>query len=181
MCGRFVVYSNSPFGLKYKISYNISPSQLIPIKIKGGFKLLKWSYSPTWNKDMNLINCRFETMNEKPSYKNAERCIIFHDGWYEWKKNNSEKIPYYHYSESNYFAGLYNDSGCLIVTRSATHNIKKIHHRQPVLLWPNELLRYLDGENIFDSNANIKVNYHPVSNYVNNPLNNNSSLIEEVI
>ncbi len=181
MCGRFVIYSELPFGLKFEISYNISPSQLIPIKVKDGFKLLKWSYSPSWNKDMNLINCRYETMNEKPSYKNAKRCVIFHNGWYEWQKISAEKIPYYHYSESNYFAGLYNESGCLIITRNATQNINKIHHRQPVLLWPNELSRYLDGENIFDSNANINVNLHPVSKYVNNPSNNNSSLIDEVI
>ena len=79
MCGRFVISSSDAFGLKYETSYNVVPSQLIPVKMKNNAKLMKWSYAPLWKKDMNLINCRSETMDNKPSFKNAKRCIIFNN------------------------------------------------------------------------------------------------------
>ena len=180
MCGRFVISSNDAFGLKYETSYNVVPSQLIPVQIKGDAKLMKWSYAPSWKKDMNLINCRSETIDEKPSFKNAKRCIIFYNGWYEWQKRDKEKIPFYHYSLTNNFAGLYNEIGCLILTRSSTDKINHIHHRQPVLLENFEISRYLEGENILNSCANNNINFHRVSKDVNNPRNNNSSLINTI-
>ena len=180
MCGRFVISSNEAFGLKYETSYNVIPSQLVPVKTKDNAKLMKWSYSPSWKKDMNLINCRSETMNEKPSFKNAKRCVIFHNGWYEWKKKDKQKIPFYHYCSSSNFAGLYNEMGCLILTRKSIDQINHIHHRQPLLLEDNEIYSYLEGENILNSNANNNIKFHCVSKQVNSPTNNNSSLINKV-
>ena len=180
MCGRFVVSTKNAFGLKYKASYNVTPSQLVPVKTKNDAKLMKWSYSPSWKKDMNLINCRSETMNDKPSFKNAKRCIIFQNGWYEWQRKEKEKIPYYHYCSSNNFAGLYNNIGCLILTRNSTDKISHIHHRQPLLLEDNEICDYLEGKNILNSNANNDIKFHCVSKEVNNPSNNNPSLINKV-
>ena len=180
MCGRFVILSNDTFGLKYETSYNIVPSQMIPVKIKDEAKLMKWSYAPLWKKDMNLINCRSETMHEKASFKSAKRCVIFHNGWFEWQRKDKGKIPFYHYSTSNNFAGLYNEIGCLILTRNSTDNINHIHHRQPVLLEDNEISYYLEGEDIINSHANNNINFHRISKDVNNPRNNNSSLIEAV-
>ena len=142
MCGRFVISSKNAYGLKYDSSYNITPSQLIPVKTKFCTKLMKWSYSPSWKKDLNLINCRSETMHEKPSFKYAKRCVIYHNGWYEWQRKNKLKIP--------------------------------------VLLEDSEVSLYLNGKNIFNSDANHDVSYHPVSKNVNNPLNNNSSLVQKV-
>jgi putative SOS response-associated peptidase YedK len=180
MCGRFVISSNNPFGLQYKASYNIVPSQMVPVKTINNTKLMKWTYSPLWKKEMNLINCRSETMNEKPSFKNAKRCVIFNNGWYEWQRKNKEKIPFYHHCQSNNFAGLYNEIGCLILTRSATNQISHIHHRQPVLLNDFEISSYLDGEKLNDSTANYNINYYRVSKDVNNPQNNNRNLIAKI-
>ena len=36
-------------------------------------------------KPMNLIN-EYETIHEKPSFKNMNRCVFIMDGWYEWKR-----------------------------------------------------------------------------------------------
>ena len=180
MCGRFVISSNGAFGLDYETSYNVVPSKLIPVKTKSYAKLMKWSYAPPWKKDMNLINCRSETMNEKPSFKNAKRCVIYHNGWYEWKRENKEKIPFYHYCDTNTFAGLYNEIGCLILTRNSTNKINHIHHRQPVLLNDDETLLYLEGENILNSEANNNIFFHRVSKKVNNPKNDCLSLIDKI-
>ena len=70
--------------------------------------------------------------------------------------------------------------GCLIHTRSSTDTINHIHHRQPLLLEDFEISRYLDGEDILNSNANNNINFHRVSKDVNSPSNNNSSLIVSV-
>ena len=180
MCGRFVISSNDAFGLKYKISYNVAPSQLVPAKTKDNTKLMKWSYSPSWKKDMKIINCRSETMNQKPFFKKADRCIIFHNGWYEWKRKDKQNIPFYHYCLSNNFAGLYNETGCLILTREANDEIKHIHHRQPLLLEDDEISQYLEGENILNSNANNNIQFYRVSKEVNSAGNNNSSLINKL-
>ena len=180
MCGRFVIYSGNIFGLSNETSYNIAPSQLIPVKTKKGARLMKWSYSPIWKRDMGLINCRSETMHEKPSFRNAERCVIYHDGWYEWQRSTKGKIPYYHYTQSNLFAGLYNEIGCLILTRKSIDAIKHIHHRQPVLLDAEEVSLYLKGEDILDSAANNNIDFHRVCKSVNNPKNNNASLIHKL-
>ena len=40
MCGRFVISSNNPYGLQYKSSYNVAPSQFIPVKTKDTAKLM---------------------------------------------------------------------------------------------------------------------------------------------
>ena len=48
MCGRFVISSNNAYGLQYKSSYNIAPSQFIPVKTKDSAELMKWSYAPLW-------------------------------------------------------------------------------------------------------------------------------------
>ena len=176
MCGRFVISSKNAFNLEYEVSYNVCPSQLVPVKTKEKSLLMKWSYSPLWKQDMNLINCRSETMNEKPSFKNAKRCIIFNNGWYEWQRKDNKKIPYYHFSQTNYFAGLYNDSGCLIVTEEASGINATIHHRQPVQLSHLNISDWFMGKKLDEIKRNYEIRFYEVSRDVNNPRNNNPSL-----
>ena len=68
MCGRYVI-SGDPFELGFHDNYNVSPGSIIPMKtIKCDGQLVKWSFSPTWKQNMNLINCRSESMYIKPSF-----------------------------------------------------------------------------------------------------------------
>ena len=119
-------------------------------------------------------------MHRKPSFKGAYRCLIPFSGWYEWQRRRDEKIPYFHYCDARYFGGLYNETGCLILTRSSTESIRRIHHRQPVLLNEIDADSFLDGENLFDSPANYSVRCHRVSIAVNNPRNNDENLTYQV-
>ena len=89
-------------------------------------------------------------------------------------------VPYYHYSNAKYFAGIFNDSGCCILTRESADTLSHIHHRQPVLLNDDEIGEYFMGQNIYDSKANYDVNFYEVSKQVNNPKNNFPSLTEEI-
>ncbi len=176
MCGRYVI-SGDPFELGFQDNYNVSPGSIIPMKtIDCDGQLVKWSFSPSWKQNMNLINCRNESMYDKPSFKDAKRCIIPFSGWYEWKKENNLKTPYYFYTEAQYFAGLYNDSGCLIVTEEASGINATIHHRQPVQLSHLNISDWFMGKKLDEIKRNYEIRFYEVSRDVNNPRNNNPSL-----
>ena len=179
MCGRFVI-TGDPFGIGFKDNFNITPGTKIPIKtLDSDGELKTWSYSPLWKTDMNLINCRYETMNLKPSFKKAKRCIIPFSGWYEWTNVEGKKVPYYHYTDISYFAGLSNESGCLIVTQKSIGKNSVIHERQPGLVSNNNLSDWLMHGFLDDTISDFGINFYKVSNIVNNPINNNKTLIEE--
>ena len=77
MCGRFSLVGD-PFELGFKDNFNITPSTSIPVKtIDCDGQLMKWSYSPSWKPDMNLINCRSETIAKSPLLK-VLRDVLFH-------------------------------------------------------------------------------------------------------
>ena len=142
MCGRYVIMSKSAIYKKYRIAinknFNISPGSRVPVLDQNlEPKMLEWNFSPIWSsKPLNLINARIETLNVKPSFKNALRCIFIADGYYEWKRENKTKIPCYHTLKTGliYFAGIYNKtSGCCIVTKESNKKISHIHNRQPII------------------------------------------------
>ena len=117
MCGRYSLtntdYVKESYNLDVKPRYNIAPSQEI-LAVIDKPQMLKWCYSPSWaKKPMNLINARSETLKEKPSFREAKRCVIVADGWYEWKKEAQSKTPFYHHLNGQvfHFAGLYNSEG----------------------------------------------------------------------
>ena len=177
MCGRFVLYDvegiKKKFNIEIKPSFNIAPSQEVLIYDKKPH-IMKWSFSPIWaKKDFNLINCRSETMYEKPSFKNTERCIFVLNGWYEWKRENNEKQPYYFSTNDIFFmGGLKNNKGCCVVTKEANKNLSQIHKRQPILLKEKEINNWLNGENFFNSKLDNEIKITKVSKKVNSPINN---------
>lgn len=180
MCGRFTLKEKKKVkkkhGLDVTPSFNITPStDVLVFDQKAQPSFLQWGYSPAWSQEpMNLINARSETLHEKPSFKNALRCIFVTDGWYEWQRT-STKSPYYHHlnGELIYFGGIYNaSSGCAIVTKQAHKNIAFVHHRQPVLLREDDFSNWLTGEDVFKSVITDEIECYPVSTKVNNPKNN---------
>ena len=104
MCGRFTLTNKSKikelYDIDIKPNYNISPSSEVTV-LAGDPKTMKWSYSPSWAKTpMNIINARIETLDEKPSFKEAKRFIFLTEGWYEWRRwfdwerRENKKVPY---------------------------------------------------------------------------------------
>ena len=107
MCGRFTLTNKDKIKKRFDIdleqSFNICPSTHILV-LTNKLENIKWGYSPHWAKSpMNLINARYETIHEKPSFKDAKRCVFIMDGWYEWKRyfdwkrRENIKDPYYHH------------------------------------------------------------------------------------
>jgi len=207
MCGRYVI--NNPVTKTSKLvksaiqvedieNYNAHPYQKLPVikKYKNGNTLenLKWGLIPSWakNKDFKaLINARLETIDEKISFKRLiklKRCVAVADGFYEWKRNDKEKIPHYFLRKDKktiFFAGIYeNDEFCLI-TEEAKENIKEIHHRQPVIIDEMDINRYLNlelqGSTFLKECNKTDLTFYEVSKDVNKPTNNSASLIQAII
>jgi len=130
MCGRFTQKSErkiiteqfyiQEFLSNVYISYNIAPGQNAGVIIQdtvNRYVQYKWGLVPFWAKDpkigYRMINARAETLTEKPSFKKAfeqRRCLIPADGFYEWKKIGTSKIPYYIFHQADNpmsFAGLW--------------------------------------------------------------------------
>ena len=148
---------------------------------------------PSWSKKKDfkpLINARLETIDEKISFKKLiklHRCVAVADGFYEWKREENNKIPYYFLREDKkniYMAGIYeNDEFCLI-TEHASANVNIIHHRQPVILNEIDVNRYLNlelsGSNFLNECKKTRLSFYEVSKEVNKPTNNSISLIQKI-
>ena len=130
-----------------------------------------WGLIPSWAKDDDIkkytLNARYETIKTKPSFKNAKRCLIFADGFYEWKwldKQGKKKQKYLielPNSELFSFAGLYDQwidkqtgeiiNSCSIVTTEAKGVMREIHNskmRMPMIIESNQMEDWLENKEI---------------------------------
>lgn len=191
MCGRFTLKNKEKVKELYDIdivpNYNVSPSSQVVV-LTSGPEMMNWSYSPSWAKTpMNIINARIETLDEKPSFKEAKRCVFLTDGWYEWKRwfdwkrRENNKDPHYHTIDDNiiHMAGIYNSTGCAIVTQQSLGVLKEIHHRQPVLLGDDEINEWLAGATVQNSKVSESIDVYKVSTYVNSVKNNDERCVEK--
>ena len=204
MCGRYVVKNpvtktsslvKSAIQVEDNENYNAHPYQKLPVikKYKNGNTLeaLKWGLVPRWAKDKDfkaLINARLETIDEKVSFKKLiknNRCVAVADGFYEWKREEKHKTPYYFLREDKkimYLAGIYENNEFCLITEQAKDNVIEIHHRQPVILNEVDVNRYLNlelsGSDFLKESKKTKLLFHEVSKEVNKPTNNIISLIQ---
>tara|TARA_A100000164_G_scaffold283631_1_gene256252 strand:- start:42 stop:668 length:627 start_codon:yes stop_codon:yes gene_type:complete len=179
-------------------NYNAHPSQKLPI-IKSytngkALELGEWGLVPNWSKKMDkfspLINARKETLMEKITFKNlikTSRCVVPADGYYEWKRDDKNKIPYYFLKENEetiFFAGIYLNNQFCIITREASESIKNIHHREPLIINESQINNYLNVKkeplDILNSIKPPNLKFYEISKNINNPTNNNPELINPV-
>ena len=207
MCGRYVI--TSPVSKTKKIvksaiklddleNYNAHPYQDLPVikKYLNGNTLekLKWGIVPSWSKKKDfkpLINARLETIDEKITFKKLiqlYRCIVIADGFYEWKREDKIKTPYYFKRKDKkniYIAGIYNGNEFCMITEKAAENISIIHNRQPVILNEIDINKYLNieinGSSFLQSAKKPSLEFYEISKEVNKPTNNNISLIQRII
>jgi len=205
MCGRYVVTKpvtktadlvKTTIKVEDRDNYNAHPSQKLPIiKLYTNGKTLEnydWGLVPSWAKDKKdfrpLINARLETLMEKISFKKliqTSRCLVVANGYYEWKRENKEKTPYYFTRSDNnliFFAAIHQNNQFCIITREATDKVKEIHHREPLILGEDQISNYLDvkkeGMEILKLIKAPDLKFHIINKNVNNPINNDPSLID---
>jgi len=219
MCGRFAFYSPAEataalFGvsgsLEVEPRYNIAPTQYIAAVRNGDdaaddgesreLVMLRWGLVPFWAKDPaignRMINARAETVAEKPAFRAAyrrRRCVVLADGFYEWHRDGSIKVPYYislASEEPFAFAGLWErwenkESGeslqtATLITTAANDFLTSLHHRMPVILEPDRAECWLAGnEDLLDTAAQDcpPLKAWPVDRRVNYARNEGDDLI----
>lgn len=177
MCGRFAQKSPAKkIAKQFKVEevpplterYNVAPTQMIlGIRGEGDAReatFFKWGLVPRWAKDPGignkLINARSETVEEKPSFREAfsrRRCIIPADGFYEWKRESGRKQPFFFRLKDERpfgFAGLWDRwegaggqviNSCTVLTTEANTVLRPVHDRMPVILHPEDYELWLGG------------------------------------
>lgn len=208
MCGRYYVdISNDKLSfvsnineIEYEKNFNVAPQTLAPCIIDNKAVIANWGYFPDWLKNQSnprpLFNTRYESLLEKKTFTTAfknSRCLIPISGWYEWKEEDGIKQPYYFFdtSESLLFAaGLYwnrssGDIETSIITREAVSLLQPIHNRSPLLLTSDSRDLWISdapSEEIYTEVLDYTysdIQFYKVDRAVNNPKNNNDSLIKK--
>ncbi|XP_048771936.2 abasic site processing protein HMCES-like [Ostrea edulis] len=115
-------WRDPPGDQKYYPSHNIAPGAHTPVIISGGHRFgfeeqsisserviqpMQWGLVPSWHKgspkkvSYETNNCRSESMMERPTYKTplqkGRRCVVLADGFFEWKRDQAKKQPYFIY------------------------------------------------------------------------------------
>lgn len=221
MCGRFTIdagleeimntFMVDQNHIDYNPNYNVAPTHKVPVVINEGsnrvLDAFQWGLIPVWAKDKKIgykmINARAETVSEKPAYGRllkSKRVVIPSTGFYEWKKEGSDKQPYRFQlkDKSVYgFAGLWDEwtesngekiRSCTIITTRPNELVEDVHDRMPVILDVSRIEAWLDPEMsdnellqsfLVPYNSDSMIRY-PVSKKVGNVRNNTPELIEEV-
>jgi putative SOS response-associated peptidase YedK len=217
MCGRFAFYSPSEataalFGVMDSTAveprFNIAPTQYVAA-IRNAeantreLVMLRWGLVPFWAKDPSIgnrmINARAETVAEKPSYRAAyrhRRCLVLADGFYEWRKQEDGKTPYY-ISLANgtafAFAALWESwqskdsdeslQSTTLITAAANEYMASLHHRMPIVLEPATADKWLAGDNDLIEHVSAhspELQAWPVDRRVNNARNEGEELLTAV-
>jgi len=179
MCGRFTLMIEaeslqSELGLgeipgDWKPRYNMAPSQSIPVVADlqtRRVEMMRWGLIPSWAKDPSIgnrmINARAETLNEKPSFRQAfsrRRCLILADGFFEWQRGEGKagkSVPYFFHLKDKKpfaFAGLWESwftsekqelRSCTIITCQANELVAPVHERMPVILSGGSMWSWLE-------------------------------------
>ena len=221
MCGRFALHTprsriaSRYFDLQVPVGdvhakFNVTPGVKITsvyatAESPAVFDFSSWGFHPPWAKEdaPTPINIRAEKAATSPYFRSAfahRRCLIPANGWYEWRKTESGKQPYYitlkdhRPSDVLFFAGLWEAAGegtdtcCAILTEPVAEPFAFIHDRQPVVLDPECRWQWLDP-GLSDRETIRKVarrldsdrlTAYPVSTRVNRPANDDPGLVEPI-
>ncbi|MFW6050883.1 MAG: SOS response-associated peptidase [Myxococcota bacterium] len=209
MCGRFSLAAD-PDLLRDELGveelpeelaprYNIAPTQpaaVVTNRAPRRVRLHRFGLVPHWAKDPSvgnrMINARRESLADKPAFRDAyahRRCLVLADGFYEWRRQEGRKQPYFiHFPEKRPFgfAGLWalwrapdgqTIPSCAIVTAPARGRLKELHDRMPVIVPRDLRAEWLDPEPrsdaelqpLLDATPVDALEARPVSTYVNSP------------
>jgi putative SOS response-associated peptidase YedK len=223
MCGRFTAsFEFREIKVRYRLQsdlpplarrYNIAPSQEVPVIIQNGgkneLKIMRWGLVPSWAPDRSIanrmINARAESITEKPSFRRlveSRRCLIPADGFYEWRREGSGKVPVWFHlkkKEPFAFAGLWDvwrdgEGEILhtftIITTVPNDLLRRIHNRMPVIFDSLQARQWLDPR-LSTRNADIAavlapfpselMESHDVSPLVNKPEFDSSDCIHPIL
>lgn len=153
--------------------YNIAPTQnVLGVRNDGrdAIEPLRWGLLPFGSTGTGLINARAETLASKSSFRSAyerRRCVIFADGFYEWK--NRRPVRFSLEGGAIFaFAGLWEPRdgelpSCTIVTCEPNELVAKVHDRMPVILAPANVGGWLSQDELPSEVARSILRPYPVA------------------
>lgn len=226
MCGRFALsamltdiaeeFSNTALPDRtLPVDWNIKPTQDIYIIKNEAIKIASWGLIAPWSKNLSdairsqsqAINARSESVDEKPTFRNAfrqSRCLVPASGYYEWATELGRyktKQPVFISRDDDKllaFAGIFDRwispegeirDSVSIITRDAMGDLAKVHNRMPLFLprdrwdaWMNpELTEVAKIRALMDvPRPDDHLRYWPVSTMVNSIRNNGAELIASI-
>lgn len=222
MCGRYALtdlkallkenrFQLEMFPPNLSPRYNIAPSQSVPAILNQAprqLQLVRWGLIPSWAKDptigYRMINARAETVADKPAFRRPlqrQRCLIPADGFYEWQRLGTRKVPHWITLTSGEvfaFAGLWDTwsdpktktamTSCTIITTTPNRLLASIHDRMPVILpresemaWLSEGLSPEQACAFLKPYPATEMNASPVSALVNSPSNDTPEVLKRDI
>lgn len=217
MCGRFQLsvkgkeiserFNTEVFDELHKPSFNCAPGQILPVITDNAphrISLLLWGLVPSWSKASLIgnknFNCRSESINEKPSFREPfrrQRCLVPANGYYEWKSGALKQAYRIFLKDDSLFAmaGIWDiwkspDGGQLhsfsILTTEANELTAGIHQRMPLILSKEMETRWLyttDYKQLFSLLKPFpaeQMDYYPVSHKVNSVGNDGDELVQRM-
>ncbi len=140
--------------------YNVAPTDPVPIVRRSSrtpgpvLSVARWGLVPGRAPDLRgaarMINARVETVATSPAFARPfahRRCLVPADGWYEWRRIDGRKQPYFMTRRDGdclAFAGIWTPSQVQgarmltfsILTLAAHGELALVHDRMPLILPP---------------------------------------------
>jgi putative SOS response-associated peptidase YedK len=219
MCGRFNVSSDPLSQLLMELvgmahpgpdNHNAAPTENIVVLRLGEdsqpeLVSMRWWLTPFWSKEVStkysMFNAKSETAAKSPAFREPfrkRRCVVPVSGFYEWVRENNQKLPYYitpAHSSGLLLAGLWDrwsnaETGDVlesftILTTAAAPGMEFIHKRQPVMLTTADAHHWMDPGNaefaeLIGAQMPQELEAIPVSTYVNSARHKDDRCLEAV-
>lgn len=218
MCGRYSLATPADelietfdvpgLTFEHEARYNIAPGQDAPVVAEDRrgrrIGLLRWGFVPAWSDEAGsgFANARGESVGQTPSFRDAfrdRRCLVPADGFYEWRREGSARIPYWFHPAGGgvlAMAGIWEHWSrpgqedrwsFAVLTVDANPDVRAVHDRMPLLLPRAAWDAWLDrstgpdalGQLVVPSEAGTLAS-HRVSTRVNSSAEEGADLVEPV-
>lgn len=154
---------------------NIAPGEEVLALAADGWRRMRWGIVPVGRVNARgrpvmetIINARSETLFDKSAFAGTGRAVIPADGWYEWTGAKGRKQAWSLRRRDGaplWFAAVTDlwQSGDIrlwqvaAVTCEPSDEVRAIHHRQGVLLDPDDIPLWLES----DAEV-VKALFHPL-------------------
>ncbi len=219
MCGRFNITSDPLTVLLMELvglphpgpdNFNTAPTETVPVlrlDDAGAPEIvpMRWWLTPYWSKGPStryaMFNAKSETAATSPAFREPfrkRRCVVPVSGFYEWTRQNKQKLPYYltpHEAPGLLLAGLWDRwrdrdtetvlESFTVLTVAAADAMAFVHKRQPLMLSVDDARRWMDPENedfetLIGSELPVALDAVPVSTHVNNARNKDSRCVDPI-
>jgi len=219
MCGRFTqqrpaaelarLFEAEPLVDDPGGHFNLAPTQEAVVVVehdrRRALTAYRWGLIPSWAKDpkiaSRLFNARSETVATSGAFRDSfrkRRCIVPADGFYEWKRDGSDRQPYLIRRADGgplALAGLWSAwrdpetdqtrRTFTILTTTPNELMATLHDRMPVLLEPRDWALWLDPEltdvgelhGLLGPTPDDPLEAYPVRPLVNSVRNNGPELL----